>query len=320
MAAPEFLAIAGATATGKTALSLAVAEALGGEIVSMDSRQIYRGMDVGTDKVAAGIRARIPHHGLDIRDPDESYSAGEFARDAARWMGEIRARGGVPVLAGGTGFFLKALMEPLFEEPRLDPARVTRLRRFLGERRLEELERWVRALDPERATLAVEGGMQRIERTLEITLLTGRPLSWWHQTAQEDAPAAEGMVVVLEVPRDELDRRIDERVGTMAERGLVEEVRGLAARGYGAGDPGMSGTGYREILAHLEGGLSLEEALDATRRATRRYARRQLTWFRNQLPPDTVRIDGLQPREAQCADVLEAWRSRRGTRHTAPAS
>ncbi len=310
MAAPEFLAITGATTTGKTALSLAVAEALDGEVISMDSRQIYRGMDIGTDKVAAGIRARIPHHGIDIRDPDESYSAGEFARDAARWMSRIRARGRVPVLAGGTGFFLKSLMEPLFEEPKLDPRRVARLRRFLAQRGMDELERWVRVLDPERARLAVAGGMQRIERTLEVTLLTGRPLSWWHRTGQANAPAGEGMVVVLELPRAELYRRINERVGTMAERGMIEEVRVLAARGYGADDPGMSGTGYREILGYLEARLSLEAALDATRRATRGYARRQLTWFRNQLPPDAVRIDGLKPLDARCAEVLKAWRAR----------
>ena len=320
MAAPEFLAITGATTTGKTGLSLAVAEALDGEVISMDSRQIYRGMDIGTDKVAGGIRARIPHHGVDIRDPDESYSAGEFARDAARWMSGIRARGRVPVLAGGTGFFLKALMEPLFEEPQLDPGRVARLRDFLARRGIGELERWVRVLDPERARLAVAGGMQRIERTLEVALLTGRPLSWWHQTGRAGAPATEGMVVVLELPREELYRRINERVGTMAERGMIEEVRVLAARGYGPDDPGMSGTGYREILGYLEGRLSLEDALDATRRATRGYARRQLTWFRNQLPSDAVGIDGLQPREAQCSDVLEAWRARGGATCTAGAS
>lgn len=316
MAAPEFLAITGATTTGKTALSLAVAAALDGEVISMDSRQIYRGMNIGTDKVAGAIRARTPHHGVDIRDPDESYSAGTFARDAVRWMRGIRARGRVPVLAGGTGFFLKALMEPLFEEPKLDPGRLAPLRRFLARRGTEELERWVRVLDPERAPLAVAGGTQRIERTLEVTLLTGRPLSWWHRTQPANAPAAEGMVVVLKLPRDELYHRINERVGTMAERGMVEEVRGLAARGYGPDDPGMSGTGYREILGYLEGRLSLEDALDETRRATRRYARRQLTWFRNQLPTDAVSIDGLQAPEAQCAEVLEAWRARSGANQT----
>lgn len=310
MAAPEFLAITGATATGKTALSLAVAEALDAEVISMDSRQIYRGMDIGTDKVGGDIRARIPHHGVDIRDPDESYSAGEFARDAARWMGGIRARGRVPVLAGGTGFFLRALMEPLFEEPRLDPGRLARLRRFLARRGREELERWVRVLDPERAGLAVAGGVRRIGRTLEVALLTGRPLSWWHRTGPAHAPAAEGLVVVLELPRDVLYRRINERVGAMAGRGMIEEVRVLAARGYGANDPGMSGTGYREILGYLESRLSLDDALDATRRATRGYARRQLTWFRNQLPPDAVRIDGRKPASAQCAEVLGAWRAR----------
>ena len=312
MAAPEFLAITGATATGKTSLSLSVAEALDGEIISMDSRQIYRGMDVGTDKVDAEIRARIPHHGVDIRDPDQSYSAGEFARDASGWMREIRARGRVPVLAGGTGFFLKALMEPLFEEPPLDPKRVARLRAFLGARDLEELERWVRVLDPERARLASAGGRQRIERTLEIALLTGRRLSWWHRTEPGGARAAEGMVALLEVPRDELYRRINRRVRMMAERDMVEEVRALAARGYAADAPGMTGTGYREILGYLEGRWSLEEALGATRRSTRGYARRQLTWFRNQLPPDTLGIDGLQPLEVQCSEVVQAWRARCG--------
>ena len=310
MAAPEFLAITGATATGKTALSLAVAAALDGEIISMDSRQIYRGMDVGTDKVAADVRARVPHHGIDIRDPDESYSAGEFARDAVRWMRGIRARNRVPVLAGGTGFFLKALLEPLFEEPRLDRGRVARLRAFLEERDMEELERWVRVLDPERARLAIAGGARRIGRTLEIALLTGRPLSWWHGTARGNAPGAVGRVVVLEVPREELYGRINRRVRTMVERGMVEEVRALAARGYGPRDPGMSGTGYREVLGYLDGRWSLEEALEATRRATRSYARRQLTWFRNQLPADALGIDGTQPLELQCAEVVEAWRRR----------
>lgn len=310
MAAPEFLVITGATATGKTSLAVAVAEAIGGEVISMDSRQIYRGMDVGTDKVPAGMRARIPHHGLDIRDPDESYSAGEFARDAIRWMRDIRTRGRVPVLAGGTGFFLRALMEPLFREPALNPERVACLRAFLRSRGSEELERWVRVLDPERATLAIAGGAQRIERTLEIALLTGRRLSWWHRAGPGTTPAAEGRVVVLEVPREELYRRINQRVQTMAERGMVDEVRALAARGYGAQDPGMSGTGYREILGYLDGRSSLEEALAATRRATRGYARRQLTWFRNQLPPGAVRVDGLQPLSVQCAEVMEAWRAR----------
>ena len=309
MAAPEFLAITGATATGKTALSLAVAAALDGEIISMDSRQIYRGMDVGTDKVAADFRARVRHHGIDIRDPGESYSAGEFARDAVRWMRGIRARGRIPVLAGGTGFFLKALVEPLFEEPRMDRERVARLRAFLGKRDVEELERWVRVLDPERAGLAIAGGTRRITRTLEIALLTGRPLSSWHVAARGSPPAPAGVIVVIEVPRQQLYDRINRRVRTMVERGMVVEVRALAARGYGAHDPGMSGTGYREVLGYLEGRWSLDEALAATRRATRGYARRQLTWFRNQLSADALGIDGTQPLETQCAEVVDAWRA-----------
>ena len=177
----DFLAITGPTTSGKTALSLEVAEALDGEIVSMDSRQLYRGMDIGTDTVEAEARARVPHHGLDLVDPDERYSAGRFARDVRRWIPEIRARGRVPVLAGGTGFFLRAVLEPIFAEPEMDPSRRRRLKGWLEDRPREELERWVHRLDPERAELAVEGGPQRMGRTVEVALLSGRPLSWWHQ-------------------------------------------------------------------------------------------------------------------------------------------
>lgn len=306
----DFLAITGPTTSGKTALSLEVAEALDGEIVSMDSRQLYRGMDIGTDTVEAEARARVPHHGLDLVDPDERYSAGRFARDVRRWIPEIRARGRVPILAGGTGFFLRAVLEPIFAEPEMDPSRRRRLEGWLEDRPREELERWVRRLDPERAELAVEGGPQRMGRTVEVALLSGRPLSWWHREAPADGPALDGVVVVLELPREELDRRIDARVLRMVERGLVEEVRRLSQAGYGPPDPGMTGTGYREILVHLQGECTLEEAVEEIQANTRRYARRQLTWFRNQLPEDAVRVDARLPAEEQLRHTLAAWEAR----------
>jgi tRNA dimethylallyltransferase len=309
-AGADFLAITGPTTSGKTALSLEVAEALDGEIVSMDSRQLYRGMDIGTDTVEAEARARVPHHGLDLVDPDQRYSAGRFARDARRWIPEIRARGRVPILAGGTGFFLRAVLEPIFAEPEMDASRRRRLKGWLEGRPREELERWVHRLDPERAELAVEGGPQRMGRTLEVALLSGRPLSWWHREAPADGPALDGVVVVLELPREELDRRIDARVLRMVERGLVEEVRRLSEDGYGPSAPGMTGTGYREILAHLRGERTLEEAVEEIRANTRRYARRQLTWFRNQLPVGAVRIDARLPAAERLRRTLAAWEAR----------
>ena len=304
---PVALVLTGPTTSGKTDLSLEVARRLHGEIVSMDSRQVYRGMDIGTDKVLSRDRAGIPHFGLDLVDPDERYSAGRFARDARRWVEEIRGRGHVPVLAGGTGFFLRAVLQPMFREPELDSERLRRLRTWLKGRDRETLERWVRRLDPERAELASEGGPQRLSRTLEIPLLTGRSMSWWHRSAPEEAPGTPCCVILLELPRDELDRRIDARVGRMVERGFLDEVRALLEAGYGPDDPGMTGTGYREVVAHLRGEMDLGEALERMRLQTRQYARRQLTWFRNQLPDDVVRVDARLPLRDKARRIEDAW-------------
>jgi tRNA dimethylallyltransferase len=306
-ATPTALVLTGPTTSGKTALAVEVARRLRGEIVSMDSRQVYRGMDVGTDKVLPEERAGIPHYGLDLVDPDERYSAGRFARDARRWIEEIGHRGHVPVVVGGTGFFLKALLQPLFREPPVDPSRRDSLRRYLARQEKTRLVRWVRALDPARAEIAAQGGPQRLSRTLEVPLLTGRALSWWHREGAAEAPAVRCLVVLLELPREELDRRIDARVGRMVERGFVDEVAALMARGYGPGDPGFTGTGYREVAVALTGGGDLEEALERMRLQTRQYARRQLTWFRNQLPEDVLRLDGRLPIRERARRVEEAW-------------
>ncbi len=306
----DFLAITGPTTSGKTQLSIAVAEALDGEIICMDSRQIYRGMDIGTDKVSTAHRDRVPHHGLDLRDPDEFYSAGQFGRDARRWIQEISERGRVPLLVGGTGLFLRSLTDPIFEQPDIDAARLDALRGFMATRSRTELERWVGALDSDRTDLAREGGPQRLGRTIEVALLTGRPLSWWHSKGTPDDESLSGLIVVLDRDREELDRRIDARVARMVVDGLVDEVRGLLEKGYGPDDPGMSGTGYREVTAHLCGDMTLEEALDRMRSQTRQYARRQLTWFRHQLPEDTMHVDTSQTLDTQVAGVVAAWQTR----------
>ena len=304
---PTFIALTGPTTSGKTQLSCALARILELEIISMDSRQVYKGMDIGTDKVPDDVREQVPHHALDLVHPDERYSAGQFARDARDWIKEIIKRDRVPVLAGGTGFFLKAITEPVFSEPPLDSARLKKIRRYLSTLDYRVLAKWVEKLDPVRASLAIDGGPQRMSRTIEVALLTGKPLSSWHRESPSDVAALTGLIIQLELPREEIDRRINDRVTYMVERGLVSEVRSLLEAGYTFDDPGMTATGYREIAHYLEGGQTLEEAMEEIRRNTRRYARRQLTWFRNQLPPSVCMIDATASIDVQATAVLDAW-------------
>jgi tRNA dimethylallyltransferase len=301
------LAIVGPTAVGKTDLSIEVAERLGAEIISMDSRQVYRGMDVGTAKVGSGARARVPHHGLDVVPPSEAYSAGRFARDARGWVEDIRRRLRVPLLVGGTGFFLRALTNPVFREPPLDRDRRTKLREWLATRPAGELARWVEALDPARADMAAGGGRQRLSRTLEIPLLTGRPLTWWQRSAAPDGEALDVRVVLLSMPREALYRRIDDRARSMFRDGLVDEVRALLDAGYSRSDPGMTATGYREVADLLAGALTFDEALDLVQRRTRAYARRQHTWFRHQLPEPPLVLDAGEPTAALVEDIARWW-------------
>lgn len=305
--ADDALVITGPTAVGKTAVAVAVAHALAGEIISMDSRQIYRGMDIGTAKPSMHEREGIPHHGFDLVDPRERYSAGRFSRDARAWIADIRARGRVPILAGGTGFFLRALTHPLFAEPELPAQRRERLERMLAGKGVRELRRWAEALDP-RAGSMLEGGRQRLARLIEVALLTGRPLSWWHTHAAHTAEPLHPLVFVLTRPPAELARRIDGRVLDMVRDGLVEEVRRLVELGYSAQDPGMNATGYIEFLPVVVGERTVEEAISLTRAATRRYARRQRTWLRHQLPPGAIVLDADLPRVELVRIIANRWK------------
>jgi tRNA dimethylallyltransferase len=310
--ADRAIVLTGATATGKTALAMEVAPVIDAEIISADSRQVYRGMDIGTAKATPADTRRIPHHGLDLVEPGERYSAGRFARDARRWVAEIRGRGRVPLLAGGTGFFIRALTHPLFQEPTLEPAARERLHGYLAALPEGELRRWLDAIDTDAAgRLREVGGRQRVLRALEVALLTGRTLAWWHRHAPPREIPLEAAIFVLDLPRPILYQRIDQRVDAMVAAGLVEEVQGLVDQGFGPGDPGMNATGYPEIMACLRGEIDLDEAKDRIRRATRRYARRQLTWFRNQLPPGASWLDGTRPMNELRDEVVGQWQTAR---------
>jgi tRNA dimethylallyltransferase len=305
--ADDALVITGATAVGKTAVAIAVAERVRGAVISMDSRQVYRGMDVGTAKPSLEDRRGVPHYGFDVVDPGTRYSAGAFARDARKWIADARAGGLTPILAGGTGFFLRALTHPLFREAELPDEQREALKRWLAGRGTEQLRFWAGTLDAEAGEM-LRGGRQRLARLIEVALLTGRPLSWWLAHAPPAHEPLRPLTVVLELPRSELYRRIDDRVFRMVENGLIDEVRALAARGFTAGDPGMNATGYIELLPLIAGERSLEEAIALTQAATRRYARRQLTWLRHQLPPGAHRLDASRPVDELADTITRLWR------------
>jgi tRNA dimethylallyltransferase len=306
--AGRVLVITGATATGKTRLAIDLARRLGGEVISMDSRQVYRDMDIGTAKPMEAERIGVPHHGFDLVRPDERYSAGRFAADARGWIADIRSRGRIPMLAGGTGFFLRALTHPMFREPHLDPERRAGLRAFLSGRSTDELQSWTRSLDPGFEPGAWQGGgRQRLMRRIEVGALTGRPLSWWQRNSPATEPPVRAFVVVLDRPRVDLYARIDQRVHDMVDAGLVAEVGRLLDAGYTATDPGMSATGYAEFIPVVLAQRSIDEAVRLTQSATRRYARRQLTWFRNQTA-GAVHVDATLPPEELCCTVIREWK------------
>ncbi len=307
----EAIVITGPTGTGKTELAVEVAERLDGEIVSADSRQVYRYLDIGTAKPRRSFRDRVPHHGLDLLDPGENYSAGRFARDAREWISGIVQRGRVPIVAGGTGFFIRALLSPLGPEPEFDSERRAGLRRLLGGWPIERLREWLERLDPRRASqLENEGGPQRLARSLEVVLLSGRPHSWWLDQAPETAPLA-SLIFCLQLAREDLYRRTDRRFDEMMAAGLLEEARQLIGR-FPEGAPGLKSVGYVEMISHLRGELTLSEAVGRAKRNTRQFARRQMTWFRHQLPADTLWLDAGSSREDLVAEVVRYWEGDRG--------
>jgi len=294
--------VVGPTAVGKTAVALALAAHWPLEILSADSRQIYRRLDIGTAKPTRKERARVPHHGLDLVEPGMRYSAGHFARDAEGWLADVRARGRMPVVVGGTGLYVRALAEGLFHEPPLDATRRRSLDAFTA--RLEDLEllRWAGRLDPGFRG----GGRQRAARAIEVALLSGHPLSWWQEQARARG-ALDPWYIVLTVPRPVLHQRIARRAEEMVQRGLIEEVASVLAEGHAPHSPGLDGIGIREAVEYLHGTRPRDSVADAITVSTRQYAKRQQTWFRHQLDGSVITLDATRPPERLAADIAEAW-------------
>jgi tRNA dimethylallyltransferase len=302
LAAGRVPVVVGPTAVGKTAVALALAAVWPLEVISADSRQVYRRLDIGTAKPSRKERARVPHHGVDVVDPGSRYSAGHFARDAEGWLGDIRARGRLPVVVGGTGLYVRAFAEGLFHEPALDPARRRSLDAFTA--RLEPLEllRWAGRLDPGFRG----GGRQRAARAIEVALLSGWPLSHWQLEARARG-AIQPWYVVLTVPRPVLQQRIARRAEEMVRRGLIEEVASVLAEGHEPGAPGLDGIGIREAVEYLHGGRPRASVADAIAVSTRQYAKRQQTWFRHQLDGVVLTLDATRPPERVAGEIAEAW-------------
>jgi tRNA dimethylallyltransferase len=303
LAAARVPVLVGPTAVGKTAVALALADHWPLEVVSADSRQVYRRLDVGTAKPGRRERARVPHHGLDLVEPGDRYSAGHFARDATRWIGEVAARGRLPVVVGGTGLYVRALAEGLFAEPALDPLRRRALDAWTARLEPIELLRWADRLDP----AFRGGGRQRAARAVEVALLTGRPLSHWQQAARAQA-AVEPWYIVLTAPRAVLHQRIARRAEEMVRRGLIEEVAAVLSEGHRPDAPGLDAIGVREAVDYLHGRRPRETVAGAIALSTRQYAKRQQTWFRHQLRGVVLALDASAGPERLAGQIAEAWR------------
>ena len=300
---PPVLAIVGATATGKSALAMALAERLSGEIVNADALQAYRGFDIGTAKPSRADRERVPHHLLDILDPHETYSAGKFARRAREAIAEIRERGGVPIVVGGSGLYQRALFAGISPIPPGDPRVRSELRTRLAHEGLDSLHAELARLDPRTAARLSARDSQRVLRALEVALVSGRPLSSWIAEQPFGNQGIAAIRVGLTLPRSILYDQISGRVARMIVAGWKDEVAGLLRRGLSADLPAFQAIGYRQIVRHLEGEASLEQAVAEIVKDTRRFAKRQETWFRKE--PDVTWFSALEDTERCIAGVLD---------------
>lgn len=274
--------IVGSTGVGKTTLSLELAHHLKCEVVSADSRQIYRGMDIGTAKATPAEREQVPHHLLDLADPDQVITLAQYQSRAYQAVDAILARGHVPLLVGGTGLYVRAVVEG-WTIPRVPPDRGLRedLERLAEEQGAEALHRRLAEVDPVSARRIDPRNVRRVIRALEVYRGTGRPFSAFQR---REPPPYRILWIGLTMPRADLYRRLDRRIEAMLEAGLVEEVRSLLQAGYGLDLPAMSGVGYREIGRYLQGELDLDEAVVLMNRRTRRLVRHQYNWFRLEDP------------------------------------
>jgi tRNA dimethylallyltransferase len=276
------VAVVGPTATGKSALSIAIARTYGGEVVACDSTAVYRGIDIGTDKVPLADQLGIPHHLVDVVDPIQIYSAARYAQDAAHAARAIVRRGHLPVLAGGTGFYYRALVRGLFPGPARDEALRTRLTRVADRRGVESLWRWLSRVDPESGRRIQRRDRMRLVRALEVYLLTGRTLTAHFDATVSPIPEFSVLTLGLTMERADLLPRITRRVDQQLAAGVVAEVQNLLAAGVPASAHAFSGLVYRQVIEYLAGARDMAATRELIIRENMQYARRQLVWFRKE--------------------------------------
>lgn len=302
--ASRLIAIVGPTAAGKSAVALRLARERGGEIVSCDSLQVYRGLDIGSAKASPQERREVPHHLLDVVDPDADFSAADYGRLSRTALREIEARGRIPIVAGGTGLYLRAFLSGLFEGPPRDGSLRRRLEamaeRFGGAR----LHRLLARVDPPAAARIHVRDRVRVVRALEVFRATGRPISEHHQTGADPLLGFAVLILGIAPGREVLRAAVERRADDMFERGLVDEVRGLVARGYGPELRPLRAIGYRQAVSVVYGDATPEEALRDMVTETMRYAKRQMTWFRRQ-----VSVTWCRDAASACA-AARAWLDR----------
>jgi tRNA dimethylallyltransferase len=292
---PLVLAVLGPTASGKSALSLALAARHGGEIINCDSTAVYRGFDIGTDKLPMEARRGIPHHLIDIADPTEVYTAAQFAHDAAAAIRDIHARGKLPILAGGTGFYYRALTRGLFPGPGADEELRARLNRIADARGPARLHRLLQRVDAESAARIMPRDRKRIVRALEVYYTTGRPLTSHFEQTISPIADCDVRAIALRLPPALTAERVARRVDEQFARGIVAEVEGLLARGISPQVRPFGGLVYRQVMEMLRGVRGEAETRALIVQENRRYARRQLIWFRKE--PNLRWFDGPGERE-----------------------
>jgi tRNA dimethylallyltransferase len=314
---PIVLAVLGPTASGKSALGLELAQRYGGEIINCDSTAVYRGFDIGTDKVSMADRRGVPHHLIDIAEPTEVYTAAQFARDAAAVIHDIHARGSTPILVGGTGFYYRALTRGLFPGPGADEALRARLDRIATKRGVECLHRMLQRVDPDSAARIMPRDRKRLVRALEVYLSTGRPLTAHFDDTRSLIPDVDVIPIALRMPPALTAERVARRVDQQFARGIVDEVRGLLARGVPADARPFGGLVYRQVMDMLRGVRGEAETRALIVQENRRYARRQLIWFRKE--PNLIWFEGPGEREETLHRVDDALAAR-GVRPRGDAS
>ena len=287
----SLIAILGPTATGKSALGIAIAERFKGEVINCDSTAVYRGFDIGTDKVPFAQRRGIPHHLIDIADPTDEYTAAQFGRDAAAAVADIHSRGKLPILVGGTGFYYRALTRGLFPGPGKDAALRARLERIAERKGVEKLHRMVSRVDPESGARIQARDLKRLVRALEVYFQTGKPLTAHFDETVSPLPSGVRVgAIALRMPAPWLAERLAKRVDEQFEAGLMDEIRGLLAAGVPPSARPFGGLVYRQAMDYLKGVRDEASTRALIAQENRKYARRQLIWFRKE--PNLVWFDG----------------------------